>query len=461
MSKGKSHKLKLKQPTESVHELHNPGCGWYRMYRLRLEERVAEERLRYCMTEPLVMLFVHIGAYRDRVIDGEALSHLREAFDILREAGKDVILRIAYDDVGKGMESEPDRFAKVLSHIGQLAPVLREYSSMIQVFQGLMVGSWGEMHDSRYLGKGQLTELYDALHIALGEEVPIALRRPVYCRRIGREAGIFNDGIIGSESDLGTFGELPREQVGWEGAWSRKEETAYMQQLAWMAPCGGETVWGDYLEYPYTAEQTVRMLSDLRISYLNRDYHPQILTQWQRMIGFGRGLWKGMDLRSYIGRHLGYRFRVTRVREISSIHYGEGMIPNVRDKSDVPQAGKLPIAPLKRACFLLAVTVMNDGFARCYDALEVCVELQPEGQSQRNPFLRDAGSEAQPEQARLFPASGVLEALAPGKSIELLFRIPKNVTGRLYLCARRKKDGQTIRFANEGGDARVVLGEIK
>ncbi len=427
-----SYRLKPQNPVETVDDLHNPGCGWYQMYKLRVEERPDPVALSYCMRGTLVQLFIRIGAYRDKPLDEEALSHIREAFELLKDAKKDVILRIAYDDEGKGLESEPDMFAKVLAHVDQLMPVLQQYADCIQVFQGLYIGSWGEMHSSKFLTKPQLTQLFDKTRACLGEQVPIVFRRPMYCRRLSKEdeirkgMGIFDDGLFGSEINLGTFGTESRKYMGWESPWNREEETAYIQRLCEYAPNGGESVWGDYKYYPHTLEKTVSMLSELRISYLNYNYHPDILAEWERMTWEGRGSWKGMDGKSYIGRHLGYRFRITQIRQKH---------PDSRQDA-VVEAGNL----------YLQIQIVNDGFAHCCEPIECMVQLRPRGSTD-------------PAEYEEYSTSGGLQHLAPGGRMELTARLPFH-PGQLYLGMRRVKDGAAVRFANKSEGRWVPLGQI-
>ena len=53
---------------------------------------------------------------------------------------------------------------------------------------------------------------------------------------------LFDDGILGSMTHLGTFGTELREAAGWAQAWTRKEEMEFVNCLTEDMPCGGEVV---------------------------------------------------------------------------------------------------------------------------------------------------------------------------------------------------------------------------
>lgn len=76
--------------------------------------------------------------------------HLRflKKFCLFARHDKDMILRIIYDDEGKGMEHEPAGLSQIQSHMDQLGSIIYKYAAHIYTTQGLFIGSWGEMHTS-------------------------------------------------------------------------------------------------------------------------------------------------------------------------------------------------------------------------------------------------------------------------------------------------------------------------
>lgn len=423
-----TYQIKLQSVPESTEALNNPGCGWYQMYTLHVEEIPDLQALQWCMEGRLVQVLFHIGAFRDRSFDDSALSHMEAVLSYLQEGKKDVILRIVYDNEGKGMEKEPGMFSRVLSHIDEFGPLLRKYRKSIYIYQGLLVGSWGEMHSSKFLGKDQLCRIHDKLREYLGADTYIALRRPMYYRRLqkvissGDRVGLYDDGMFGSQTHLGTFGLESREYVGWESPWNRKEEMAFIKELCCGVPNGGETVLPEDGTYPYSIEQTVQILQNLRVSYLNRHYHPEVLSIWRRLIWEKRDNWRGMNGKEYIGRHLGYRFRV--------IHIKSGTTPGEGQEKGL----------------LLWIQIKNDGFSNCYEKLELFLQLRPKGE-------KDAAK------WRKFPLEGDLCSLEAGKHMVFSVELP-NQEGSLFLGMRRQKDGLAVRFANPSQNHLVPLGTI-
>ena len=67
-----------------------------------------------------------------------------------------MILRVCYDTEGKGMEREPQRIFVVQRHMQALGSLAERYADAILTVQGVFVGSWGEMHTSRFLRPDQI-----------------------------------------------------------------------------------------------------------------------------------------------------------------------------------------------------------------------------------------------------------------------------------------------------------------
>ena len=87
-----------------------------------------------------------------------------------------MILRFAYDFEGKAFEKEPLSLKQILSHMNQVSQVVKPYGKEILLYQGLFVGSWGEMHSSRYVTDLSILKLYDEFRNLFGKEVFLALR---------------------------------------------------------------------------------------------------------------------------------------------------------------------------------------------------------------------------------------------------------------------------------------------
>ncbi|MFR5832037.1 MAG: DUF4874 domain-containing protein, partial [Lachnospiraceae bacterium] len=220
--KNKDADIQLK---ESTRALKNPGCGWYHIYTFDL----SKENFLYidCEEEELVLLLIDIHVFRGCEQIPKKHLNIFSILTFFEQHDKGIILRIVYDTKGRGMENEPSSIKIVKSHIKQLGSIICEHMSKkeslpgkILVHQGLFVGSWGEMHGSKFLSIAPMTELVQTLYEAIGGICPIAVRKPEQLRNIVEQLELekktavsltlFNDGIFGSETDLGTYGTEPR-----------------------------------------------------------------------------------------------------------------------------------------------------------------------------------------------------------------------------------------------------------
>ena len=75
-------------------------------------------------------------------------------------------------------ESGAASFELVLEHLGQLGALLKENPYSVFIFQGFLVGSWGELHDSAYLSEDCLKKMWERLRPGLGETIYGAVRTP-------------------------------------------------------------------------------------------------------------------------------------------------------------------------------------------------------------------------------------------------------------------------------------------
>lgn len=415
---------------ESTGKLCNPGCGWYRIFSFKVEEKPDLQEAGYCLEpeDSLVLVMLHIGAYRGKALDEKAFAHMRQILSFFVEKKKDMILRMVYDNEGRGLEHEPGMFGQVLAHIGQLKPLLREFAEYIYVFQGFLVGSWGEMHTSKFLAPKQLRQLEGALREDLGKDTFLAVRRPVYYRILhtavgeDRKLGMFDDAIFGSDTHLGTYGTQSKNQVGWESPWNPAEELDFEEELGRYAPCGGEAVFDEQKNAPTDLAEAAEKLRKMRVSYLNSAHDIRLLESWKNMAWKGKDCWKGMGGYDYIGRHLGYRFRI---RETEVVFFPDEE---------------------KEWCLLLRMEIVNDGFACCYEAGELLLEGES-GWSKTIPL--DFGQ------------------LLPGKSLTVEAVITPQQE-KLYVSLLRSRDKRKLELANApvpgergGSPGSLCLGLIK
>lgn len=388
---------------ESYAHLRNPGCGWYHMYTFHMEQFQKELYLE-CEDEELVLLLMDIGCFRQTEISGRALEEITRILTFFQSKGKGMILRFAYDTEGNGMLKEPESSSLVKTHMRQLGSVIRVFCEDILVIQGIFVGSWGEMHDSRFLSERWMTELAETMLEAVDYRCELAVRTPKQWRMIAKNSSekvrrkltLFNDGIFGSETDLGTYDEGERE-----------EELRWQQEHVRCKINGGEVLGAK--ECMKAEEDMAKM----HLSYLNSTYNKDALDRWKSERVWWKSCGKEVSAYTYLGEHLGYRFVV---------------------RDAVFRRGELRI------------TVENCGFANIYEEVECRILFQTEQGMES--FLHP-DTDARDWDSRKCSTFSV----KPDRRI-----ISKGT--KCYLQLQRKRDGRYISFANEGGEKQVLIGQF-
>lgn len=428
MRKSFNGRIKLKKANlkESSEKLHNPGCGWYHVYYFSVpgseeesSKETVEESVFLYEEETLVLALVNIGRFQASEISACGLSYITHILDFLRKNGKQVILRFSYDTTGHGLEREPASVNLVKRHMEQLQPLIAACADDILVIQGIFVGSWGEMHGSKFLTERYLRELAGTFYQVTEGSCYLAVRTPAQWRTImgstEREGiplnrlALFNDGIFGSLTDMGTYGEQGRRQAGETGKWSREEELAWQEAYLGRVPNGGEILLGDQpIGYIQAAEDLKRM----HLSYLNSAYQQEQLTYWKQENVERADCWGGLSGYEYIGRHLGYRFVVRDIKALSGNR--------------------------------LEIAIENCGFASLYEKAECFLVIEEDaGQIYRISMEADAREWKSGQKA-------ALQAVIPH---------PEEIagSGKLFLELKRKRDGRSLYFANQGAGEKVLL----
>lgn len=388
----------------------SPGRGWYHIYTFRPDQQ-DEEQLRWLPFEDhetIALLRLDIGAFRSSSIDDKTLAFIQRILTRFAEAGKDIILRLLYDVDGRGMAHEPAAFDLVCDHMRSIGSVVAEHAREILLVQGLFVGSWGEMHDSKFLDPEAIRKLWETWQEATEGAIPLAVRKPVYARMIGEEAGIglYDDAILADETHMGTFGIRTRREASNLESWRAEDEYVFIDKQMNRVPIGGEVIGGETMD----SEAIIKELRRLRVTYLNSIYHPDVLTRWKELPAPD-----GENLYQYVGDHMGYRLVV---RE----------------------------AKMRRGQLVIAME--NEGFAPLYEAAQlwlVAVDSQQHRCSIKLAFD--------------------LRTLLPGVKktfiVDNMEELHTECEYLLYLQAVRKRDGGMIRFANEGAGRMLRIGNFE
>ena len=285
----------------------------------------------------------------DIPLDEAALSVIRQTLANARANGAQGILRFSYawdDTIG----SEPSDPEMIRTHIRQLGAVLREFPDVVLAVEGGMFGPWGEMNYSGYVKPERSVPIMNAWLEELPPSTSLLVRSPCYLiwhagttsaefdaavreNRLdypgANRLGMYNDGYLGSMSDLGTWHGNPPPKSGL----SREMGVRWLETRKGGIPYGGEfgycgLTWVtnngplcnpnlNIVEEWYKTHLTyLRDFSDGQsiAKFLSTLPLDSSLTNFPGAPALGE--WMGRDLRSFVRAHLGYRF-VVRSLELS------------------------------------------------------------------------------------------------------------------------------------------------
>lgn len=396
----------------------NPMRGWYSIYTFQAEQKPDFEDLKWCLqeNESMALVIFDIGYFKNKALSKDALLYLAQILEFFSEHERDVILRPVYDRVGKGRQHEPETFEQVMMHLQQMGEALQQNAFSVVIFQGLLVGSWGEMHDSSYLSQEHLEKLSQCILPYLEKEIYLAVRTPAQWRQLVDEKTfnnsmcritLFDDGIFGSDSHLGTFGMYTKEAAGWQNAWMREEELIFEEKLCLKVPCGGEVLAScdGKKRHPEDMYQEIRKM---HLSYLNSKHDIKRLDEWREMT------WQGQSFYDYVSEHLGYCFSVSSI--------------------------KFQIKHGLRKKLQLLLEIKNEGFGVCFQETEA--ELIIESNSEK--------------QVIMVPID--FRKWRLDEKRQVVVNLPF-IKGEIYLAVRRKRDKRPIFFKGQKNEA-VALGSL-
>lgn len=416
---------------ESCEPLANPDCGWYRIYPFVFKDVSGKvfpdiQPLAWSLAESggerLALVQFHIGFFREKELTAGVLRHMERILECFQAAGKQIILRVAYDLEGKGLLREPGSESLIHRHMEQIGPLIRACASDILTLQGIFVGNWGEMHGSRFLSEPAMARLVLSLYHATEGACFLAVRTPAQWRgvmaQLSGEPGLaekltlFNDGLFGSDTDLGTYGIPGGGRSDEAGRRGRKEEVEWQSRMMGGKPVGGEVV---AASVPVGYKQAAAEMTRIHVCYLNSAYQKKQLDFWRRETVDTPGCWEGISGYDYIGRRLGPRFVVR----------------------DTKRVGKK-----------LLVVLQNQGFSGVCGEVDCFLVTEREGGNRQE-----------------FRLNMDPRTWQGGQTVKV--SVPLPLEGGLdspvlmSLTLRRRKDRRVIRFANQGAVDSVRLGWLK
>lgn len=305
---------------ESTDKVDNPDQGFYRPVYTEVTETEVKPNGNINSAARLLHLRMDISAFssaaggRDAPLTQAALDGLEALLADMRTREKNAVIRFAYapkfGDM-KDAEPPPDIMRE---HIRQACGIFNKYESVITAVEVGMIGPWGEMHSSKIADAAHISPLIEE-YLTDTQGIAILVRTPKmiydYLGIAGADAaeyavppehkayrlGLFNDGYLGSASDLGTFAD-------------RERDIAFLSRQNAHLPYGGEVTVPES-----TLHNIENCLPEMRrtgLSYLNIEWNDKVIEKWKntkytKKCGDDKQYY-GKSAFTYIENRLGYRF---------------------------------------------------------------------------------------------------------------------------------------------------------
>ncbi len=323
--------------TECTETISNPGAGYTNSlwYTCKPGDTPVHNP-----TGDLVLILIDIGPFSSGVngttdedgnytpgtdydLDESFFEGVRGTLENCRKNGSMVALRFRYDSTGK-LDPEPATFQKVVDHLNQIDEngFIDDYQDIIAFVESGVVGSWGEHWGGKYCSFPDKAKVLDILLDIVPEDISVTVRTPLtFCEWAGikeedlgnyvldpnseaARVGLYNDGYMGSDSDLGTYHDRERDTT-WLG---RQTLTAYF---------GGE--FSGNLEFTqkyetYLPQNSIPEMYKTHLSYINSNiyqlYKDYTFGSEYDVEGVDNSAYYGETVYKFMRDHLGYRFVV-------------------------------------------------------------------------------------------------------------------------------------------------------
>lgn len=419
--------------SESNKPLQNPYCSFYHIIGYTLtddytpSDNYANATRSYA--ESLALLEINLKNYRTADISEKGLKQLDDILGAWEKSpnGTRLILRFLYDWDGAVLATEPDSLEIVLKHMEQVSESVNRYRDAVYIMQGVFIGNWGEMHHSKFSDINSVSILVNRLNELIDPSVYLSVRTPSIWRAVNNlyeppekfpsfgkdnfltgRLGLFNDGILGSDTDLGTYGStLKKDAVSPAYQGTREDELEFQNMLCRYVPNGGEVVYNNNL---CGLETAVSALKKMHVSYLNADYDSRVLEKWKSSVWTGNDAFNGCDGYTYIKAHLGYRYLI--------------------DCCKIKKSG------LIKPDYTLYLTIKNSGFSNTLKPFEASVMLVS----------------AKTGEGTSVPLNADLRSIGGGDKKTFTAKLPIKESEQgeylIYFSVKDKASGQTVLLGN-------------
>eukprot|EP00833_Pecoramyces_ruminatium_P003420 jgi/Orpsp1_1/1177452/evm.model.c7180000061479.1 len=295
--------------TESLSEIYNPYRGFYKEMKIVLK-RNGKSTSGYIESNQFLRILVDISNYQNHNLDDTALKFLRNILEEFRSNHKTIVIRFAYHDYSSNSPThEPSNMGIVEGHQESLGKILKEYDDVIASVECGLFGKWGEMHSSDvYRTNSERTyvrsaEFYSNWSGVNRSKISKNITKP---DQQAFRIGLYNDGYLGSPTDLGTY-KNRNEEINW--LFNQSNHTLFGGEF------GGYEDTEDWGNVKPTVEYMSIEAFKTHTSYLNIDHSESIIDGMKKESYSGSdSRYKGQTGFTYIENHLGYRFVVRGVR---------------------------------------------------------------------------------------------------------------------------------------------------
>lgn len=307
---------------EGIEKIDNPDQGFYRPIYVELNETgITYDKSIINNQTQLYHLRIDISAFskivntiEDKPFTQEALNGLEELLSYVKQNNKNAIVRFAYDKGFNGNKNSEPSLDIIKTHIEQFCKVLNNYEDTITALETGLIGPWGEMHASSIANKNYINPIietilsntnnicvlvrtpkmiYDYLEISLSDIANYEIKKEDKTYRLG----IYNDGYLGSDSDLGTFTD-------------RGKEIDFLSKQTNHLPYGGEVVVPD--SSLHNIDVCLPEMNKINLSYLNLEWNNLVIDKWKNSSYTStcgnNEIYYNQTAFTYIQNHMGYRF---------------------------------------------------------------------------------------------------------------------------------------------------------
>ena len=341
--------------TESYDSLtNNPNKGFYRTNTLYLKQSGNKSINPKSTTSNLNWLCVELSDFsgaqnesgKDIELSQDALNALDETLSNIKNNNQSVILRFIYDKNNDGIQSNEGKLDEngqryvepsidmICKHIEQMKDIFNKYESTILNIQMGMFGAYGELHSTSMCTQENFNKALDAYIENTPADITISVRTPaqwlgwaktrddslkdITISNISKitttknqdiyRVGIYDDGYLGSESDLGTYS-------------NRYEEINWLKNQTLHTPFGGEALpnYDDNAKVDgYTYINKYSLMTNFEnearkthTTYLNYEWDQKLLNEWKsnkyNSYDYNFRVKDGYTDYDYVESHLGYR----------------------------------------------------------------------------------------------------------------------------------------------------------